>query len=65
MGENENVTRQDRTGRARPRVAPVVQLPFDFRLWLTPTVDRYPRCARFTVGDRTLQAALMAAPASG
>ena len=33
-------------------IAPVLEKMYQFLLWLTPTVEKFPRTQKFTLGDR-------------
>lgn len=53
----EEKGKQGREGSAR-RVGPALEAAYQLVLWVTPTVDKYPRNLKFTLGDRTIAAAL-------
>ena len=40
------------------RVGPALEAAYQLVLWVTPTVEKYPRNIKFTLGDRTVSAAL-------
>lgn len=45
------------TGNVR-RTGPALEAHFQFLLWLAPTVEKFPRSQKFTLGDRMQTAAL-------
>lgn len=40
------------------RTGPALEAMYQFLLWLVPTVDKFPRARKFTLGDRIEAAAL-------
>ena len=40
------------------RTGPALEAMYQFLLWLLPTVEKYPRAKKFTLGDRIENAAL-------
>jgi hypothetical protein len=40
------------------RTGPALEAMYQFLLWLIPTVDKFPRARKFTLGDRIEQTAL-------
>lgn len=39
------------------RTGPALEAAYQFILWLAPTVEKFPRSQKFSLGDRMLQAA--------
>lgn len=40
------------------RVGPALEAAYQLVLWVVPAVEKYPRSLKFTIGDRTISAAL-------
>ena len=40
------------------RTGPALEAMYQFLLWLLPTIEKYPRAKKFTLGDRIENAAL-------
>ena len=55
--EGAEEPRQGRLDTSR-RVGPVLEAPYQLVLWVVPTVEKYPRDLKFTLGDRNISAAL-------
>jgi hypothetical protein len=53
----EEKVKSGRDSSAR-RVGPALEAAYQLVLWVVPTVDKYPRNLKFTLGDRTISAAL-------
>jgi len=49
--------RQSKRHGAR-RVGPALEAAYELVRWIVPTIEKYPRSLKFTIGDRTLSAAL-------